>query len=149
MSKFLKNSKFLEILSSETTSRVSVIFKDPFSIEALNNTSKQRWFYETTFSKLLLSVFFTKLLASAVKFCLSYLFSAILKLLPSCFLSNLVYTFVDAVTLRTNFGSVSEETVFNVSLYVLCSISNQFVEALFNERENLSLVSMLISCSKW
>ena len=119
-------------------------------MKALNNTSKQRWFYETTFSKLLLSVFFTKLLALAVKFCLSYLFSAILKLWPSCFLSNLVYTFVDAVIFRTNFGSVSEETVFNLSLhYVLCSISNQFLEAPFSESENLSLVSMLLSCSKW
>ena len=152
ISKFPKNSKFLEILYSKTTSWVSVIFKGPFSIKALNNKSKQRWFYETTFWKLLLSVFFTKLLAPAVKFCYSYLFSAILKYGKAnklLFVWSRVY-FVDAVTLRTNFEFVSEETICNESLhYVLCSISNQFLEASFNERENLFLVSIIISCSIW
>ena len=67
----------------------------------------------------------------------------------SCFLSNLVYTFVNAVTLRTSFGFVLEDTIFKESFhYALRSISNQFLEASLNKRENLFLVSMLISCSK-
>ena len=67
----------------------------------------------------------------------------------TCFLSNLVYTFVNAVTLRTSFGFVSEDTIVKDSLhYALRSISNQFLETSFNKRENLFLYSMLISCSK-
>ena len=63
----------------------------------------------------------------------------------SCILSNLLYTFVDDVTLQTNFGFVSKEAIFNENLhYVLRNISNQFIEASFNERENVFLVSMLI-----
>ena len=147
MSKFPIISKFLEIFSSETTSWVSVIFKDPFSIEALNNSSKQRWFYETTFSKLLLSVIFNQIASSSRKILFAITILSNTETMPkqiSCFLSNLVHTFVNAVTLQTNFGSVSEEiTIFSVSLhYVLRNISNQFLKASFNERENLSLVSM-------
>ena len=67
----------------------------------------------------------------------------------SCFLSNLVYTSVNAVTLRTNCRFFSEETIFNASLhYVLCKISNQLLEASFHEKENAVLVSRLILCSK-
>ena len=37
----------------------------------------------------------------------------------TCFLSNLVYTFFDAVTLQTNLGLVSEETIFKASLHYI------------------------------
>ena len=48
----------------------------------------------------------------------------------SCFLSSLAYTFVNAMTLRTNFGYVSKGTIFNTSLrYVRRSMSNQSIEA--------------------
>ena len=68
----------------------------------------------------------------------------------SCFLSNVVYTSVNTATLRTNFRFASEETIFNASLhYVLTSINNQFPQASFNEKENVFVISRLISCNKW